>query len=115
MTRDFNRENPNATWEIVPGLRFLPFNIFGWIDNSTDPTCTPLSGHRGNYAGAARREEYAEAQRAVYTGYKKLYGIKVETVILPKLKMSNLDVFCALFNVGYFLFFWTVGGSQYFM
>ena len=120
VTRDFNRENPDATWDSVPGLRFLPFDIFGWIDDSIDPTCTPFSGPRGDYAGAARREEYAEAQRAVYTGYKKLHGIKVETVFLPNgltfmfgpvsarqsdvgvLKMSNLDAFLCFIQRGIF-------------
>ena len=54
------------------------------MDDTIDPTCTPFSGPRGDYAGAARKVEYASAQRAVYTGYKKLHSIKMETVFLPK-------------------------------
>ena len=53
------------------------------MDDTIDPTFTPFSGPRGDYAGAARKAEYASAHRAVYTGYKKLHGIKVETVVLP--------------------------------
>ena len=33
--------------------------------------------------GAAQKEEINELQRALYTGYKYLHGIKVQTVLLP--------------------------------
>ena len=121
VTADYNRENLDATWDCVPGLRFLPFDIFAFIDDSIDATCTPCSGPRGDYAGAARKAEYSEAQRSVYTGYKKLHGIKVETVFMPNgltalfgpvlarrsdvgvLYMSNLNEFLHFIQQGWFL------------
>ena len=65
------------------GLNFLPFSIFGFIDCSIDRVSRPLSGPDGDYIGAPRKPMHDAAQRAVYTGYKKCHGIKVETVMLP--------------------------------
>ena len=65
------------------GLRFLPYNIFGFIDCSIGRINRPYSGPDGDYIGAPRKEKYDIAQRSVYTGYKKCHGIKVETVMLP--------------------------------
>ena len=65
------------------GLSFLPWSIFGFIDCSIDRISRPMSGPDGDYDGAPRRPLGDVAQRAVYTGYKKCYGLKVETVILP--------------------------------
>jgi hypothetical protein len=42
-----------------------------------------MLGPNGDYVGASRRPLGDVAQRAVYTGYKKCYGLKVETVLLP--------------------------------
>jgi hypothetical protein len=42
-----------------------------------------MSGLNGDYDGAPRKALGDVAQRAVYTGYKKCYGLKVETVLLP--------------------------------
>ena len=53
------------------------------MDDSIYQTSKPFSGPRGDYLGAARKAEYEETQRAVYTGYKKIHGLKVETVFLP--------------------------------
>ena len=53
------------------------------MDDSMYCTCRPFSGPSGDYIGAARKAEYDETQRAVYTGYKKIHGLKVETVFLP--------------------------------
>lgn len=65
------------------GLNFLPFDIFSFIDCSIDRINRPFSGPDGDYLGAPRKENYYDAQRSVYTGYKKCHGIKVETVMLP--------------------------------
>ena len=65
------------------GLNFLPFRIFGLIDCSIYRINRPLSGPDGDYIGAPRKEDYPIAQRAVYTGYKKCHGIKVQTIYLP--------------------------------
>ena len=68
---------------IIPGINFMPWDVFAFIDDSIDRISTPFSGLRGDYEGAARRAEYADAQQAFYTGYIKAHGIKVETVFLP--------------------------------
>jgi hypothetical protein len=65
------------------GLSFLPWSIFGFIDCSINRISRPMSGPDGDYDGAPRRPLGDVAQRAVYTGYKKCYVMKVETVLLP--------------------------------
>ena len=60
VTADYNRENLDATWDYVPGLSFLLFDIFGFIDDSID-SCVPYSVPRGDCAGAVRKAEYSEA------------------------------------------------------
>jgi hypothetical protein len=67
----------NGMMMIVPGITW---DVYGFIDDSIDQISTPFSGPRGNYEGAARRAEYAEAQQAFYSGYVKDHGIKVETI-----------------------------------
>lgn len=69
----------------MPGLNHLPpeYNIFGFVDDTIDQICIPYAGPAGDFIGAPRKAQYMTAQRAVYTGYKKLHGIKMETVFLP--------------------------------
>ncbi len=38
----------------IPGLSELPYNIFGFIDDSIDQVCVPFSGPDGDYKGALR-------------------------------------------------------------
>lgn len=66
-----------------PGLAFLPYRIFGFIDCSIYKTSIPFSGPDGDYEGAPRKERYAISQRSIYTRFKKVHGIKMETVLLP--------------------------------
>jgi hypothetical protein len=73
----------------VPGLEKSPYNIFGWIDDSIDQIGVPFLGPAGNFIGAPRRVQYIDAQESVYSGWKKLHGIKVEIVLLPN-GMSTL-------------------------
>ena len=68
---EYNKENVDGRWSRVRGLRFLPFDIVGFPDNTIDPISQPFSGPRGNYSGAARKSKWEEAQRAVYTRPKK--------------------------------------------
>jgi hypothetical protein len=42
-----------------------------------------MSGPDRDYVGAPRKPRQFEIQSSVYTAYKKLHGIKVETVLLP--------------------------------
>ena len=64
-------------------LMLFLYNIFGWIDDSIDIVQVPYSGPDGDYEGAPRRAQYIDAQESVYSGWKKLHGIKLETVLLP--------------------------------
>ena len=73
----------NGTIQYTSGLDFLPFDLFGFIDCSIDAICSPFSGPAGDFEGCGRKPEHDIIQRAFYTGYKKLHGIKVETVFLP--------------------------------
>ncbi len=66
----------------IPDLTELPYNIFGFIDDSIDRVYVPFLGPDGDYEGAPRRVQYIDAQETVYSGWKK-HGIKVETVFLP--------------------------------
>jgi hypothetical protein len=77
----YKRDNHDGTYDYTSGLSFLPFNIFGFIDCSIDKICRPFSGPAGDYEGAGRKDTYTDTQRAFYTGYKRLHGIKVETVL----------------------------------
>ena len=83
VQQQYKQDNHDGTYNEADGLAFLPFDIFGFIDCSIDKISRPFSGPRGDYPGAGRRNEYSVAQRAFYTGYKKIHGIKVETVFLP--------------------------------
>ena len=65
------------------GLNYLPFSLFGFIDCSIFQINRPYAGPNGDFVGSPRRPEHHDAQRAVYTGYKKFHGIKIETVHLP--------------------------------
>jgi hypothetical protein len=68
---------------IVPGINFMPWDVFGFIDDSIDQILTPFSGPCGNYKGATSKAKYADAQQAFYSGYIKDHGIKVETIFFP--------------------------------
>jgi hypothetical protein len=105
---------------LIPGLKFLPWDIFGFIDCSIDQISTPFSGPRGDYEGAARRAEFPDGNRAYYTGYTKYHGYKVLTVVTPDgmsyvygpvsarpndigvLHMSNLNDFLHRLQLGLF-------------
>ncbi len=64
----------------VPGINFMPWDVYGFIDDSIDQLFTPFSGPHGDYEGTARKAEYAGAQQAFYSSYVKDHGIKVETI-----------------------------------
>jgi len=130
VQKDRARENLDGSYDIIPGIEFLPWDIFGFIDDSLDDGCTPFSGPRGDYEGAARKEEYAETQEAFYSGYQKFHGVKVETCFIPNglsfifgpvsarrgdagvLRMSNLNAFLVWLQHG--LFFLTGGVAVYY-
>jgi hypothetical protein len=71
---------------VVHGLMFNPpdfFRIIGFVDASLRETCTPETGPDGDFEGAPRKELSDEMQRALYTGWKKQHGLKIQTVLLP--------------------------------
>jgi hypothetical protein len=74
-------ENGNM-WE-SPGLAFLPYRIFGFIDCSNYRTNCPFSGPSGDFQGSPRRARYEISQRSVYTRFKQIHGIKIQTVLTP--------------------------------
>ena len=53
------------------------------IDDSIDDALVPFSGPAGDFEGAPRRARYADAQESIYSGWKKLHGVKVETLFFP--------------------------------
>jgi hypothetical protein len=46
MQRDHLRELDDGTMTIVPGINFLPWDVFAFIDDSIDRISTPSSGPR---------------------------------------------------------------------
>jgi hypothetical protein len=57
--------------------------LWFYIIDSKDQFSTPFSGPCGDYEGAARKAECADAQQAFYSVYIKDHGIKVDTIFLP--------------------------------
>ena len=60
-----------------------PFRVFAFIDCSMFQTSTPRTGPSDRFEGAARFDDAYDEQRAVYTGWKKLHGMKIFTVMMP--------------------------------
>ncbi len=50
--RMYHDHQGNVTF--IPGLSELPYNIFGFIDDSIDQVCVPFLGPDGDYKGAPR-------------------------------------------------------------
>jgi hypothetical protein len=110
----------DGTMRIIPGIIFMPWDVFAFINDSINCISTPFSGPHGDYEGAARRAEYANAQQAFYMGYIKAHGIKVKTACLLNglstlfgpvsarradtgvAAMSNLNAFHVLIQQGQF-------------
>jgi hypothetical protein len=128
----------DGTLTIVPGINIMPWDVFGFIDDSIYRILTPFSGPRGDYEGAARRAKYADAQQAFFSGYVKDHGIKVKTIFLPNgpstlfgpvsarqadvgvLAMSNLNEFlvelqrgCFITQAGAEVYFCSFGDSAF--
>ncbi len=82
VQRNHQCELINGTMTIVPCINFMPWDLFGFIDDSIDRISTPFSGPHGNYEGATRKAKYVDAQQVFYSGYIKDHGIKFETIFL---------------------------------
>ena len=83
MQKTATYHNHDGTAIDRAGLNWCHFRIIGFVDCSIDKVSRPKSGPDGDYVGAPRKLGQYEMQRSVYTAYKKLHGIKVETVLLP--------------------------------
>ena len=57
------------------------FNIFAFVDNTMNATCRPGGGPTRDGVGAPRNDPLL--QQAWYNGWKKLHGMKWQTVDLP--------------------------------
>jgi hypothetical protein len=57
------------------------FRVFGFIDNTMNATCRPGGGPMRDGTEAPRNDPLI--QRAWYNGWKKLHGMKWQTVDLP--------------------------------
>ena len=91
LQSDLLRELLNGRFAELEGLLFLPWDAFAFIDNSIDDCNVAYAGPRGDYPGAARREEYADAHQAPLSGYTHRHGIRVETCFWP-------DGICTVFG-----------------
>ena len=59
----------------------VPFTIFGFIDNTMHAMCRPGGG---SITGGVQAERVPKlVQQAWWTGWKKLHGLKMQTVFLP--------------------------------
>ncbi len=83
MQEDRHRTDEHGNPYTIPGIDRLPYHVFGFIDDSIERVCVPFSGPDGDFEEAPRKALYEDAQRSVYNGWKKLHGIKVETIYLP--------------------------------
>jgi hypothetical protein len=71
--RDHQRKLVDGTMMmmIVPGLNFMLWDVFGFIDDSINCISTPFSIPCGDYEGVACKVKYADAQQAFYSGTSK--------------------------------------------
>jgi len=65
----------------VVDVELEDFRIFGFIDAMQHKTCCPGSGPIN--AEDDRRDDAAETQRAFFTSYGKMWGMKSQAVLLP--------------------------------
>ena len=70
---------------IVPGLGLNPFlfRIFAFVDGLYFRSSVPGTGPCGDYEGAGRNIDAYLIQRAFYTGYKKIHGLAIMSIMLP--------------------------------
>jgi len=78
------RYNNEGGVAVYRGVAFQDgaFDIVGLFDCRNQRTLVPGAGPTGDYVGAPRYPDADLMQQSVYTGYKKLHGIKNLTVQL---------------------------------
>ena len=62
------REHPDGEFHLILGLRFLLWDIFGFIDCSIEQIAVPFSGPQEEYEGTARWPKYKDAHQAFLPG-----------------------------------------------
>jgi hypothetical protein len=70
------------------GCEFQDLRVVGFIDNTVNATCRPAGGPARSGPNAPRNDPLI---RAFYNGWKKLHGLKWQTVDLPN--GMNLHVY----------------------
>ncbi len=75
----------DGVWTTEEGVEFLPgnFNIVGFVDCVSFQTSRPGTGPDGDFRGAPCREGWYIKQRAFYSRYNKMHGIKLLAYSLP--------------------------------
>jgi hypothetical protein len=77
VQRNQQQELVDGTMMIAPSLNYMPWNVFGFIDDLVNCISTPFSGPRRDYEGATCKVKYANVQQVFYLRYAKDQGIKV--------------------------------------
>jgi hypothetical protein len=91
VQHDHQGELVNKTMTIIPSINFMPWDLFGFIDNTINKILTPFSGPQGNYECAVCKAGYEDAQQVFYSGYVKDHRIKVETIFCQMVSQLFLD------------------------
>jgi hypothetical protein len=79
----------DGVFELIPGLRYCLWDIFGFIDCTIDQISVPFLGPHSDYKGAAWKPEYPDSQKSFYSGYAQNHFFKILTV-LTKDGLSHL-------------------------
>jgi hypothetical protein len=72
-------------------LLFENVRIVGFLVCKIDKTCTPGTGPMHDEELAERHPDAEIIQRALYSGYLKVHGLKVLTVVFPNGIIAYLD------------------------
>ena len=75
--------------ELGCSYEFGSFPYFGFIDNTMNATCRPAGGPNRDGRNALRNDP--EIQRAWYNGWKKIHGLKWQTIDLPNAMNFKID------------------------
>jgi hypothetical protein len=86
---DHLHELDDGTMTIVPGINFLPWDVFAFINDSIDCISTPFSGLRGEYEGAARTISRGMASKSKPCSYLTLLALCLALCLLGKLMLAS--------------------------
>jgi hypothetical protein len=66
-----------------PSLSELPYQSMDFLDNSNFKAKVTFSGPDGVYEEAPHKQQYEMTYWAIYTGWKCIHCVKVETLFMP--------------------------------